>query len=233
MDPIIGGALLGLGGDILGSLFGGSAQRESNRQNLKNAREQREWEAKMSNTAVQRRADDIEKAGFNRLLAATGAGASTPSVSPATNEPTFKPEWTKGGGAAALMLGEQLQNLRANTALTSAKAGQEQEVLEQMRRPGVGAGKNRYQSAQDIEDLHKRLKYDTDGIRKDMTAAQLKQFTDATEAVVQNIKQQAEKGKIELEQIKSVIEGFGLGAQAKATLLKSLMQIIVPLFKKE
>lgn len=225
-------AAIGVAGEILGAATSADAAHRANRTNIKLSREQRAWEEKMANSAVQRRADDIEKAGFNRLLAATGAGASTPSVSAPTVNPTFDPNFLRGTTAAAVMQREQLQNLRANTALTSAKAGQEQEVLANMQRPGPG-GRNRYQAAQDIKDLHARLKYDTDGIRQDMTAAQLKQFNDATEAVVQAVQQQAERGKLELEQIKSVIEGFGLGAQAKATLLKSLMQIIVPLFKKE
>ena len=38
----------------------------------------------MSNTAVLRHAEDLEAAGFNRLLAATGQGASTPSAPVAT-----------------------------------------------------------------------------------------------------------------------------------------------------
>lgn len=223
-------AAAAIGGQILDSWISSSSAHKANRTNIKLAREQRAWEQEMSNTSVQRRADDVEKAGFNRLLAATGPGASTPSVSAPTVEPTYRGEFTRGGGAAAaLVQAEQLRNLRANTELTTAKAGQEKEVLANMERPGP-SGRNRYQAQQDIKDLHARLKFDTDQIRQDMTAAQLRQFTEATDAVVSAVKTQAERGKIELDQLKSLIESFGLGAQAKATLMKSLMQIIMPLW---
>lgn len=219
-------AAAAFGGSLLDAYSGQSAAQRANRTNVKLQREQQKWEESMSNSAVQRRADDIEKAGGNRALAfTTGSEASTPTISPAKVEPApFKANL----GSAALTAA-QLKNLNASTALTTAKAGQEQEMLDYMKRPGV-RGQNRFQSRMDIEDLHRRLKYDTDAIRKDMTAAQLKQFENATDAVVATIKNQAERGKIELEQIKSVIEGFGLGAQQKATLIKSIMQLIVPLF---
>ena len=83
------------------------------------------------------------------------------------------------------------------------------------------------QWAYDTKNLHSALKYDTDAIRKDMTAAQLKQFTEASDSVVQTIKQQAERGQIDLDQVKSVIQSFGLGAQAKATLIESAMRILL------
>lgn len=81
-------------GDILNALIqGGSAYASyagaanANAKNIKLAREQRAWEEQMSNTAVQRRANDIEKAGGNRALAfVTGQDASTPTYTPARVE---------------------------------------------------------------------------------------------------------------------------------------------------
>lgn len=107
-------------GDIIGGSMASSAQAYANRTNIKNAREQREWEANMANTAVQRRRADIEKAGFNPVLAATGAGAATPSVSTPTVEPTVRPGQYNLGNA--LMQREQLQNMRAGTAKLAAEA---------------------------------------------------------------------------------------------------------------
>lgn len=73
-------ALAQLGGDIFASSMNYAAQKSANEANIKIAREARDWEERMSNTAVQRHTKDLEAAGFNRLLAATGGGASTPSA---------------------------------------------------------------------------------------------------------------------------------------------------------
>lgn len=65
------GDVLGFVGDVWSTTENNSAARER-------AKEQRDWEERMSSTAVQRRVADLRAAGLNPMLAYTGE-ASTPS----------------------------------------------------------------------------------------------------------------------------------------------------------
>lgn len=60
-----------IGGDIAGALIGGAF-------NSREAHKNRHFQERMSSTAYQRAADDLEAAGLNRILA-LGSPASTPS----------------------------------------------------------------------------------------------------------------------------------------------------------
>lgn len=70
---------------LVGGLFGRSGAREANRQNLRIAREQMQFQERMSSTAYQRAAKDLESAGLNRILA-LGSPASSPGGASARME---------------------------------------------------------------------------------------------------------------------------------------------------
>lgn len=116
MDPILGGAIVGAGADILGGLMGRSGQRDANRMNMQLAREQMAFQERMSSTAYQRAAADLEAAGLNRILA-LGKPASTPP------------------GQTAVMQNEQAPLAQgvakaAHSAIAIRKAGAEVKLLE-------------------------------------------------------------------------------------------------------
>lgn len=65
-------------GDIFSGVMGFLGQRSANKANLAIAREQMKFQERMSNTAHQRAAKDLEAAGLNRILA-LGSPSSTPA----------------------------------------------------------------------------------------------------------------------------------------------------------
>ena len=116
-----------------GAISSALGQSRANRENKREARLNREFQERMSNTQIERRMADLRKSGLNPILAGRhdasspgGAQAQMGNIGAAGTEGAVK------GG----MLSAQIKNLKANTALVQNKA----DAIEPGAQVGSGIG---------------------------------------------------------------------------------------------
>lgn len=183
-----------------------SAQR-ANRQNVSLQRDQLDWEERMANTAVQRRAADIEAAGGNRALAfTTGAEASTPTIAPAHVDAA--PVGSINLMSARLMK-EQLDNMQADTRVKNATAQKTQ--VEADIASGASQSELDLRNARNIKE-REWLDIKTDILANTdiKTSAEARQAEGQVDAMIRIIKNNAEVSDMNKQKLKELFDASGI-----------------------
>lgn len=125
----------------IGGLMGLKGAKDQNAASAYQAQQQMDFQERMSSTAHQREVADLRAAGLNPILSGTGGmGASSPggAVAPVVNELGAAAEHGAKSAATAnqaQLMSAQMENINAQTKLTTAQAQKAQAETDELLRP--------------------------------------------------------------------------------------------------
>lgn len=201
-----------------------SQGKKANETNVKLQRENQSWQEAMANTAVQRRARDIQAAGGNPAAAFVNGGeAATPNVTPARVEPAkFNAPVMN---TAVAMSKAQIESIHANTINTTADTRMktiQSDLLETF------GGDDRAQDVVHKTQENQAFKFELD---KKIADAKISEITaellaDQKEEAIRLLRSEAKIGELNAESAEAIARTLGVAAKDVGTVGKLFLEMV-------